>query len=454
MARTYGASAQSNTLPPDWWLEEPVSGEPTLVTEQPARTLVNETEIRVVPHVPHVPLVPRLGDPYAGMLRRAIRFVAEADRRRRFMLLGGWALVWLAVFAVHGGYSWHYFTQGATLLFDGASSGTPAGGLDLYANYPQLQIGPFTFVVAEVLRQFGSSGGLLAAEVVMSALGLVMLYCLERIAQAVRPDLDEQSGRMRATMLIGGAVFLVGWVDLAVGYGHLDDVLALFCATLAVWAAVSDLPAIAGLCVGLAADSKPWALVFLPVILAVAKPARRHAAICAAAVILLAWLPFIVGDWHTLTAAQYAITNEPSSALRVLGVSSATTPSWDRPAQIILGCALGALAVRRRRWPALILLGVGARIALDPGVYPYYTAGVLLGALMWDLLGARKPLPLWTLASAAALSIAPLLTYDATLLGELRLGIVLAFTAALLFAPAHRFDARFDANRTRSVSGR
>jgi hypothetical protein len=90
----------------------------------------------------------------------------------------------------------------------------------------------------------------------------------------------------------------------------------------------------------------------------------------------------------------------------------------------------------------VILLGVGARIALDPGVYGYYTAGVLLGALLWDLLGLRRAAPVWTITSGVALAAAPALIADAGLLGDLRLWLVLAFTVALLLAPSPRYRIR------------
>jgi hypothetical protein len=369
------------------------------------------------------------------------RFIARfgISRSRRFGFLGGWTVVWFLIFNVRGGYSWHYFTQGSILLFDGAASGSPAGGLHLYANYPQLQIGPFTFAVAQLLRQLGPSGGRLFAELVMTALGLVVLHLVERIALTVRPALASDP-RLPRTLLYGGSAFVIGWVDLAAAYGHLDDVLALLCVTLAVWALISDLPAIAGICLGLSADAKPWALVFLPLILAVPNRIRRHAALWTAATIVCAWLPFVVADFHTLTVAQFTITNEPSSALRALGVTAPSTPWWDRAAQIALGCGLGALAVYRRRWPAVILLGVGARIALDPGVYGYYTAGVLLGALFWDLLGLRRTAPIWTIASGTALAVAPALITDTRLLGDLRLWLVLGFTVALLLMPSPSYS--------------
>jgi hypothetical protein len=363
-------------------------------------------------------------------------------RLRRFTVLGGVTVFWVVVFARHGGYSWHYFVQGSSLLFDGASASAPSGGLDLYANYPQLQIGPFTFVVAELLRQLGGSAGLYAAWVFMAVLGLVALYVLERIVEAVRPEVAADD-RFHLTMLVGGGAFMIGWTDLSIAISHLDDVLALALAVFAVWAVTADLPAIAGVCIGLSVDSKPWAMVFLPLILVVPADTRRHAAAWTMIAILFAYLPFVIADFHTLSgASQFAITNEPSSALRALGVSDPSTPSWDRGAQIVLGCVLGAIAVWRRRWPALILLGVGARIVLDPEVYGYYTAGVLLGALMWDLLGQRRPIPIWTLICGASLAVAPVLISNASVLGDLRLWLVVAFTLVLLIGPANVADKR------------
>jgi hypothetical protein len=253
----------------------------------------------------------------------------------------------------------------------------------------------------------------------------------------MRPELV-RTKRLDRTMLVGGGMFMIGWTDLSVSIGHLDDVLALTFVTLAVWALTVNLPAVAGLCLGLSVDSKPWALVFLALVLTVPRFMRREVAVVTIATAALAWLPFVVADTHTLTAAsQFTIPNQPSSALRALGVPDASTPRWDRLAQIGLGCLLGGIAVWRRRWPAIVLLGVGARIVLDPGVYAYYTSGVLLGALLWDTLGLRRPIPLWTLISAAALGVTPFFVSDAAVLGQVRLWLVIAFSAALLLAPAY-----------------
>jgi hypothetical protein len=227
-----------------------------------------------------------------------------------------------------------------------------------------------------------------------------------------------------------------------------------------------------GISLGLAAAAKPWAFVFLPVILlplasearaseARAPEARVGAArgrvpagmwavgvapvavapvavagVAVAAVTLAAWLPFFLGDPATSNALHYQIANMPNSALRALGVAAARTPSWDRSVQIALGCVLGLVAIVRRRWAALILLGAGARIALDPGVHKYYTPEVMAGALLWELLGQRRPWPVWTVLTFLALNLSPVLTGDNALLGDIRLGLVVAFTAAVLLGPA------------------
>ena len=65
------------------------------------------------------------------------------------------------------------------------------------------------------------------------------------------------------------------------------------------------------------------------------------------------------------------------------------------------------------------------------GAHAYYTAGVMVGALLWDCVGARRPFPLWSLVTLGALTAVPLLSADAALQGRFRLGLVIAFTLAL-----------------------
>ena len=368
-------------------------------------------------------------------------------------VLTAWTAVWFMILATHGGIAWVFFVKGSSLLFTGHfGAHSRPGGMHVYASYPGLQIGPLAFAAAEVLRNLGPDQGIVVAQLIMSAIGLVTLVIIRRIVLMARPELGVRPG-LHWTFLAGGAIFMPAWTELAVAYGHLDDALALLLAALALWAAISGHPAVAGLAVGLATDAKPWALIFLPVLLLsagmrqwrasdqAARPVRASirawllAGTSAAAVIVAAWLPFFIVVPQTTRALHYAIYNLPDSGLRALGVSTAMTPPWDRQAQILLACLLGIAAIWRRRWPAVILLGTGTRVALDPGVHSYYTPGILLGALIWALLGARRPLPVWTAISFCALNLVPLVTASSQVRGAFRLYLVVAFTLVILLGP-------------------
>lgn len=393
-----------------------------------------------------------------------MRATALIRRRWVYLALACWSAVWFVILAHRGGIDWKFFTTGTSLLFGGhptviigitggpSTAGPaglpgppPPGGLHIFASYPALQMGPLAYLVTGVLRQLGPDNGLVAAELFLQACGLLIVYLVQRTATLTRPALDEDSG-FDVALLAGGAVFLVAWSELSAGFAHLDDGLALLFAVLAVYAVVTK-PVLAGVFVGLAADAKPWALVFLPVLL-IGRNRRdiTIAAVAALAVLAVAWLPFLIADPHSFTAGKFLIRNENNSALRALGVTANYTPSWDRPAQVLLGCALGAVAVWRGRWPAVLLLAGGARLLLDPAAHSYYTPDVMTGALLWDLLGARRSVglawasgrgvPVWTLTSFAALNVAPLVVRDHAAQGAIRLALIAAFTVATLLLPA------------------
>ncbi len=364
---------------------------------------------------------------------------------------------------VGSGLDWNAFlVPGSRLLYSGpAGYSCPggqfahlAGGLHLYASYPCLQIGPLAFAVAGPIRVLSPDNGVVAADLIMSAIGLVILLVIWRVMGIARPELLT-SRAARWTFLTGSAIFMVAWETLAVGDGHLDDVLALLFAGLAVLAGVRGRPVLTGLALGLSVDAKPWGLIFLPVLLLAAgigawraadlagRPARESlrpcllAASAALVVIAAGWLPFYLADpGGTAAALHFHIYNAPASGLRVLGVDSKEGPAWVRPAQIALGCLLGAIAVRRGRWPAVLLLGAAARIGLDPAAHGYYTPGLLVGAMLWDLVGARRPIPFWTALVFFALNVFPALTIDGNLRGDARLGLVVLIGVAIVLAPA------------------
>jgi hypothetical protein len=365
----------------------------------------------------------------------------EVDVVRRrcwlYAALACWAVLWFVLLARRGGIDWKFFSTGTSLLFGGhppvisgitGGAGTagpaglpgprPPGGLHIFANYPALQMGPLSYLAAAVIRN------VVAAEVVLQAAGLLIVYLIDRIAEIARPGHDKP-----ATLLAGGAVFLVAWSELAAAFAHLDDGLALLLAVLAVYAAVTDHPIASGVAVGLAAAAKPWALVFLPVLLI--NPRVIRAAAAAAGIIAVAYAPFFIADPATMNATRFLIRNEPDSALRALGVTENYTPHWDRAAQVLLGCVLGTVAFLRKRWPAILMLAGGARIVLDPAAHSYYTPDIVTGALLLDLI-IQTRLPVFTIASFAALNLAPLVIKDQAVQGAIRLALVAAATVAAL----------------------
>jgi hypothetical protein len=355
----------------------------------------------------------------------------------------------------YSGYSWHFFAEAAALLIGQHPPGDVlAGGLHLYAHYPQLQFGPLT-VLASVLLLPLSDGGWFLVTWFMTLSGLLVLFVLDRTVRLLRPDIDPNDWRTVGTMVFGGISFLISWELLAVHFGHLDDVLALMLLAVAMAAAADRAPILTGLSLGLAVDAKPWALACAAVLLVFPLRQMWKPALVAGAVICVAWLPFVLGDPHTLgAAASFTIPNSPASALRALGVGSATTPPWDRAAQIGIGCLLGAIAVLRRRFVAVVALGIGSRIVLDPSVFSYYTAGLALGVLLWDLVGYRRPAPRLSLLCLVGLTLAPVVVRNSHLLGELRLWTVVVAAVVMLVLPreARASQARLlDGDRTQPI---
>jgi hypothetical protein len=358
-------------------------------------------------------------------------------------LLALWAVAWFAAMAWHGGLSWHFFNQGARALAD---LDDPRGGLHLYAAAPVLQIGPVAFVAAAALRALTGRLDLLAAQLCGAGAGAYLLW---------------QSHRLGRRWSWGAMVFFVPvWMYLAVASAHLDDVLALTAAVAALAAARSGRAVLSGLLLGLAVDAKPWALGFAALLLLLPGPrAVLRGALTTAATVAAAWLPFFLSDPRTVRALHFTIRNTPLSALRALGVTDPRTPPWDRPAQALLGIALGLVAVRRGRWPAVLLLGVAARIALEPGTNKYYAAGAVVGALVWDLVGSTARFPWWTAGAVTALFTSRWLPLPDAAHGWMTLAYCVACVGVLLPGRSARTgrDGRKDqppaGNSALSISG-
>lgn len=356
--------------------------------------------------------------------------------RRRHLILWAWASYWFAQRAFLSGGDWHYFVEGSKLLVGLNPTGfAEPGGLHLFANYPELHMGPLSIVLAGLFA-LGPGDGRIAAEAGMLALGPVIVLLLERAAVAargLRSAVDDDL--LPFATLTGGLILIRAWVEVAGPVAHLDDVLVIAAATVAVWCGATRHPLLAGAAFGLAVAGKTSGILLLPLLACFPRGAAIRAGAVGFGIALVAWLPFVLGDSGTMTALQVDQANDAASGLRALGIDTATTPDWVRPAQILAGLTLGGLAVLRGRWAAALLLAVGARLALDPAVFPYYMPGLVMAALAWDLVGARRPVPIWTLGAFFALHTLPQTAASPEVQGFARVGIVLAALALLLPRP-------------------
>lgn len=374
-------------------------------------------------------------------------------RVRRWLLLAAWAGLCSAILAHPGGYSWHYFSDGALLLFGAHPHGlSAAGGLHLYADYPQFQIGPISFLLARALAPFGIH----VAEAIMLGVGACVALELERLAQVATGQGTGALGRVtsRRRVFLGQLLLVPLWVELAVHFGHLDDVLALAFAVAAVSAAARGRYSWVGPLLGAAIAAKPWAAAFLPLLLVLPAPRRRRQLLWSLALPAMCWLPFAVADPATVTATgQFTIHNAADSALRALGVLDPRTPWWCRPAQLLTGLLVGAFAVRRGRWPAVLLAGIGARLLLDPGTYAYYTTGAVVAALVLDVLCPRSRWPLATATTVIGLYLPQLLHLPAAFSGQLRLAACLALLLLAVTGRAGHLTGRLRAAGTSRLAG-
>jgi hypothetical protein len=327
---------------------------------------------------------------------------------------------------------WHYFVEGSNLLAGRTAAGAPSGGLHLFAHYHYMHMGPLSLAAVWPLRAI-SGNGLLPALVLMAVLGPVVLLVLERAALAIRSD-PSSTELIQLTTLGGGLLLLHSWGLAAGPIGHLDDVLTMSFCAVAVWGVATRRPLVAGVAIGLAVAAKPWGIALLPIILAFDRRGRVRGAVSAGLVAALAWLPFVLGDPGTVKAGAFDVANDAASALRAIGIETARTPGWLRPTQALLGLAVGVAACLIGRWPGALLAALAVRLGLDPAVFGYYTPALVLGALVWDLLGARKPLPVWTLFAVVGIQVAPDIVNDPHWQGVVRLATCATLVVAV-FAP-------------------
>jgi hypothetical protein len=365
-----------------------------------------------------------------GLVSRAWR-IAEAHR---WPVLLAWSVAWsLAHWPAHG-FGWHYFARGSRIL-------TSARGLHVFAIDPALQSGPLSFLaVTPLVSTLPPHLAEATAIALMACLGLLAIRLLEfssrREASPSRHSVDRRSSRV----LVIGLLVVPVWAELAVHWSHPDDVLAVLGLLGGLACVRSARLLAAAVLLGLAVDCKPWALLFVPVLLLAPGRKLLPAAALFGGIVAAAWVPFLLADSRTLAASAFKITIDRASVLHLAGLRGGT-PSWCRSAQLVAGLALVAAAVRGKRWPAALAIGVCARMLLDPGTKNYYDAGLIVATALYDLVAAGS-IPWLTLAALTAIYIP---SYALASLpderGALRLVFLLSAPVILLLRSA-RFEGR------------
>src|SRR5674476_211634 len=265
------------------------------------------------------------------------RVIDMEVHRKALPVVASWTVVslWAAWWAWHmwpdSGLSWHFSVEGSRLLLHGS-------GLNLFADAPWLQTGPLSLVVAALLGPLPANVGKSVALLGMAVAGPLLIAAL---APLVAPAKRHQR------IFIAAIVLIPAWTVLSVRWGHLDDVLAMIFAIVALRAVSADRPVLAGVALAAAIAAKPWAVGFLPLLL-VLPWGRLRAAAGPTVGRALAWAPFVLANPRTLGALHPPVGLSPASGLHTLGVRGVLVPAWGRTAQLLLSPAAAIAAVLSR----------------------------------------------------------------------------------------------------------
>jgi hypothetical protein len=341
----------------------------------------------------------------------------ERVARWRYVVV---AAVSLAAGVVSGGRGdWDEFV-GAGRAMLGSS------GLHVYVLHHEVQTGPLSLLLASLLGHTWRDGFVIAA-VVTAALGLVCVRMIELTARVA-----DHRDRADMLVMIGGCLVMFTWAKLG-GYGHLDDAITLTGAIVAIHQVRAGRPIRAALAIGIGIAAKPWGVIFLPLTLAT-RPRNWRAPVVAGAVAGAAWLPFIVGAPASLKAMRPTVNVAPDSVLALFGVTTDSLPDWTRVAQLIACLAVATVLAYRCRPESIIAAAIAVRLATDPATWSYYTPGLVIGVLLWDVLDRRR-YPWATLIAVVGLAPTWLLPSD-TARAVARLAVTVAVVVWSLLRPA------------------
>lgn len=297
-------------------------------------------------------------------MTRAIVAVSVQRLRIWAFVLPGTIAVALSMTVGTPTFDWRFAISGAHYLL--------SGHLSIYADMPQVQMGPLSLLLA----------GALPGPVYLVALCALLPLMLWMMTLPLPP-----SNRTYGLALTGGILLAWPWAVFAV-QGHGDDALVMVGVVAMVLGCKSNREAwaIAGFLVAI--TGKPTAILFLPLAFALS----RRAGILAAVGGGLLWAPFVLADASGFLAAGRGQGKISSFSVPDLlgGVPYAGFPDWVRPAQLIGGAAL-CIFLTRRSGPAAAAAGVFAlRVLLEPATWNYYSTAVIAAAILLDLDSHRR----------------------------------------------------------------
>lgn len=331
----------------------------------------------------------------------------ERVARWRYVVI---AAISLTAGVVSGGRGdWDQFVGAGRAMFG-------ADGLHVYVTHRDVQTGPLSLVLAWLFSHT-PRGGFVLATIVCAGLGLVVVRSHELLARRTR-------GRTNLELLVlcGGVLVAFTWAKLG-GYGHLDDAITLTAAVVALYEVRAGRSLSAALAIGIGIATKPWGVIFLPLTLAT-RPRDLRAPVVAGAVAAVAWLPFVIGAPDSLKALRPTVDLAGDSVLALLGLTDGSMPGWLRVGQLVACLAVASVLVAKNRPESVIAAAIAVRMATDPATWSYYTPGLVVGVLIWDLLDRRR-FPWATLAVVIALAPTWLVPSD-TARGALRFAVTLA----------------------------
>jgi len=336
------------------------------------------------------------------------------DRARPHLLPGALALTGLAMLAWLGlyGFGWNDYDDEARSAVDALIR----GDLETFAALSPAYGGSLVLRAPFALVPSLWGGGELA---VYRSLAVPCLAAAGALALVLACRM-RASGQPAIAWVTVVALLTANPIALrALEIGHPEELLVASLCVGAVMAAAARRPTLAALLVGTAAAGKPWAVLAVPVVLALAEGRRMRVLLVTAAAAGAVTAPVVALDHERFAQAAQATTQtsqifQPWQAWWFLGRPGEVVrgidgevkpgyraaPAWlsrvSRPLIVLVAAALALAWWRRpreRRIDALALLALVflLRCLLDPWDAVYYAIPAIFALAAWEGLANRQP---------------------------------------------------------------